>query len=226
MPRPTPTGQPATQPANQSPPKPELKQERAVRTRAQILSAAAKAFADKGYPAVTMLDIAELAGVTKGAVYFHFANKESVAAAVAEQFYERLPKLADEVEALGLDPLETIRELLIRTAVMFRDDEVAQAGARLQIEKSLIGVPLPLPFVGSTDLLIELLVRAKGPEDALPGGTKPDAVARVLATGFFGLQHVSWILTDRADIVERVEELIATVIPRPPGRGHALTRPR
>ena len=51
-----------------------LKQERAVRTRGQVLDAAAKAFATKGFPAVTVQDVAELAGVTKGAVYFHFAN--------------------------------------------------------------------------------------------------------------------------------------------------------
>ena len=56
----------------------DLKQERAERTRAQILNSAAEAFASRGFPSVTIVDIAELTGMTKGAVYFHYANKESL----------------------------------------------------------------------------------------------------------------------------------------------------
>lgn len=46
--------------------------------RSQILDAAHKLFDKKGYRATTIDDIAEFAGLTKGAVYYHFKNKESI----------------------------------------------------------------------------------------------------------------------------------------------------
>lgn len=54
-------------------------QERAVRTRRAVLEAAATVFADHGYTAATVADILKTAGVTKGALYFHFDSKEALA---------------------------------------------------------------------------------------------------------------------------------------------------
>ncbi len=47
-------------------------------TIAAILSAAQKLFVTRNYAEVTMEDIAEAAGVTKGALYHHFASKEAL----------------------------------------------------------------------------------------------------------------------------------------------------
>ncbi|MBX7469161.1 TetR family transcriptional regulator [Streptomyces sp. MAG02] len=198
--------------ARQKPAASELKQERAIRTRALILDAAARAFADKGYPATTILDVAELMGATKGAVYFHFANKNALAAAVTEEFYARLRADAQQVQEQGLAPATAVRELLTRTGAMFRDDQVIRAGARLQIERSLIDADLPVPFVGYTETVTGLL-RAAGAEGALPAGSDPEVLGRVLVSAFFGAQHMSWVMNDRADMSERVEEILATVLP-------------
>ncbi|MGY6020336.1 ScbR family autoregulator-binding transcription factor [Streptomyces spinosirectus] len=189
-----------------------LKQERAVRTRGQVLDAAAKAFATKGFPAVTVQDVAELAGVTKGAVYFHFANKEALAQAVADEFYHLLGVIGQEVEEGGLPPLRAVSELLKRTAVAFRDDTMVQAGARLQIERSLIGAEMPMPYLGYTESLTAWLRQART-EGHLPAGTSPEATARVLVSAFFGAQHISWVLDDRADIADRVQEILTAVVP-------------
>ncbi|MFF6997575.1 ScbR family autoregulator-binding transcription factor [Streptomyces sp. NPDC008313] len=191
-----------------------LKQERAVRTRGQVLDAAAEAFATRGFPAVTVLDVAELAGVTKGAVYFHFANKEALAQAVAEEFYHLLGVIGLEVQEAELSPLDAVAELLVRTAVAFRDDIMVQAGARLQIERSLIGADLPMPYLGYTESLVAWFQQALD-EGQLPAETDPDVTARVLVSAFFGAQHISWVLNDRADIAERVQEILDTVVPRP-----------
>ena len=182
------------------------RQERALRTRELVLQAAARAFADGGYPDVTVLDIAEYAGMTKGAVYFHYSGKEELAAAVSQGFYARLRELAEGIEALGLPPRERVVEFLMRTAVAFRDDVVIQAGARLQIEHSQIGSALPVPYREYTDILARWLL-----EDA-PGGRSPEALARVLVSAVFGAQHISWILDGRADIVERVQEIVTATL--------------
>ena len=49
--------------------------EEAAQTRQDLLAAALTIFSQKGYEAARLEDIAEMAGVTRGAIYFHFGNK-------------------------------------------------------------------------------------------------------------------------------------------------------
>lgn len=49
----------------------------AQETREQIFRAGIKVFAEKGYAAATMSDVAREAGCTRGAIYWHFKNKEA-----------------------------------------------------------------------------------------------------------------------------------------------------
>ena len=189
----------------------ELKQERAVQTRERILNAAAAAFADHGYTEVTLLDIAELVGMTKGAVYFHFKNKEALAVAVAENFYRRLSANADAVAGLERTPLESVVEFLSQTARSFREDVLIQAGARLQIEHSLVGAPLPPPYVTFSNVVQSWLEQAAAAGQLWPGVSAGE-LTRVLVEAFFGAQHISWVQSGRADIVARVDELIRVVL--------------
>jgi AcrR family transcriptional regulator len=53
--------------------------------RRAVLTEALKLFAERGYAAVTMDDIARAAGLTKGGVYFHFPSKEAVLLAALQQ---------------------------------------------------------------------------------------------------------------------------------------------
>lgn len=48
--------------------------EEAQETRQQILEAAEKAFHARGVARTTLADIAKLAGVTRGAIYWHFQD--------------------------------------------------------------------------------------------------------------------------------------------------------
>ncbi|MEU5361981.1 ScbR family autoregulator-binding transcription factor [Streptomyces sp. NPDC005925] len=190
----------------------ELKQERAVQTRERILGAAGRAFAAKGYPAVTILDVAQGAGMTKGAVYFHYENKDALALAVTDVFYRRITQLAQAVEELALPPLCSVAELLLRSATAFREETVIQAGARLQLERQVIGVQLPLPFESYTKVITTWLTQGR---DVLAHQDirSPETLATVLVSAFFGAQHISWVLSDRADLMERTNALIRAIIP-------------
>ncbi|MFD4551237.1 ScbR family autoregulator-binding transcription factor [Streptomyces sp. NPDC058466] len=184
----------------------EPKQERARRTRAQILQAAAEIFAAHGYPKVSLQDVADRASMTKGAVYFHYANKEALAVAVVQEHYSRWQPLVEEVRARRLPPLETLLGILDRTAEAFRDDTMVQAGARLQIERSLIGADLPKPYVGWQELLASLITEAKTAGQLLPD-TDPAALSRVIVAAFFGMQHISDVLSGRSDLMDRYTEV-------------------
>lgn len=184
-----------------------LKQERAIRTRRTILDAAARVFARHGYPNVTIKDVADGAEMTKGAVYFHFANKEALAVAVTEEFYRRLNELVSPALEGDHSSPATVVDVLLRTAHGFHDDTYIKAGARLQIERPYIKAEMPIPYVGFTTLLTELLKECRD-AGRLPEEARPEALARVLVSALFGAQHISWVQSDRADIVERVEEIV------------------
>lgn len=88
--------------------------EEAQETRKQILEAAEKAFYERGVARTTLADIATLAGVTRGAIYWHFSNKADLVQAMLDSMREPLEELAkaseDEEE---VDPLGCMRKLLI-----------------------------------------------------------------------------------------------------------------
>ena len=88
--------------------------EEAEKTRCAILAAAETLFLEKGVAHTSLEHIARQAGVTRGAVYWHFANKAHLFNAMLNQV--RLPpeQLAERMHGCAEhDPLLTLRELCI-----------------------------------------------------------------------------------------------------------------
>jgi AcrR family transcriptional regulator len=73
--------------------------EYAEQTRAALITAAAAAFADQGFAATSITQIATAARVTKGAVYHHFADKQSLFEAVMNQHNEAAQRHVHEAIA-------------------------------------------------------------------------------------------------------------------------------
>ncbi|MEB4615675.1 TetR/AcrR family transcriptional regulator [Leucobacter sp. M11] len=63
---------------------------RPLSTREQLLRRAGELFAERGYSGVSLEDIAQAAGFTKGAVYTHFGSKEQVFLAAVRDVAERV----------------------------------------------------------------------------------------------------------------------------------------
>src|SRR6266536_6224576 len=82
--------------------------ERRARTREQLLAAAARVFARKGYAGASVDDIAEEAGFTVGALYSNFAGKQELLMAAFERHCDQ--DLA-RVQALLADDLPLERQL-------------------------------------------------------------------------------------------------------------------
>jgi AcrR family transcriptional regulator len=64
-------------------------------TRWRILAAAAERFADQGYAATSIRDIARDVGVTVGAIYVHFLSKDRLLVAVSEEGIGRIGQAVD-----------------------------------------------------------------------------------------------------------------------------------
>src|SRR5580704_3411189 len=80
-----------TRPVGQGPR--ETQAARSARTRGALLAAARELFAEKGFAQTGREEIAERAGVTRGALYHHFASKTEVAAAVVGELETELVTL-------------------------------------------------------------------------------------------------------------------------------------
>ncbi|MFJ9174907.1 ScbR family autoregulator-binding transcription factor [Streptomyces sp. NPDC102360] len=188
-----------------------LKQDRAYRTRRHVLRAAAEMFAEHGYTNTSITGIAEHIGMTKGAVYFHYKNKDAMAAEVVQDSYRIWSALTEEVTAESRDPAASIMTLLDRTVQSFLDDAIVQAGSRLQAERSLIDARLPEPYVGWTNRLTQLFAQAEEAGDLRPGVT-PHAAATVVVAAVFGVQHISDVLHQRRDLPDRWDEVRTVLV--------------
>jgi len=62
-------------------------EERSEKSRQQILDAALKLFSHKGYGATSVRDIAEEAGLSKGNVYHHFPDKETIFRGLLDRYF-------------------------------------------------------------------------------------------------------------------------------------------
>ncbi|HUA36757.1 MAG TPA: helix-turn-helix domain-containing protein [Candidatus Binataceae bacterium] len=80
--------------------------ERRAATIAAIISAAQELFTATGFDATSIDDIAESAGVAKGAVYHHFASKEQIFARVFEQMTAALAAEVVAAAASGASIIE------------------------------------------------------------------------------------------------------------------------
>ena len=88
--------------------------EEALETRCRIIDTAEHVFSEKGVARTSLADIADAAGVTRGAIYWHFKNKSDLFGAmldrVALPMEEMIRKAADESTA---DPLASLRDCCV-----------------------------------------------------------------------------------------------------------------
>jgi len=74
-----------------------------------LLDAAAAFFAERGYHATTMRDIAQAASVTPGAVYFHVPTKHALLLAVYQEGVDRIIRHLDAALGEESDPGKRFR---------------------------------------------------------------------------------------------------------------------
>ena len=81
--------------------------------REELLELAAKLFAERGYRATTVRDIADAAGILSGSLYHHFDSKESMVDEILTRFQEDLFGRYEEIVARGLGPRETLEAVVV-----------------------------------------------------------------------------------------------------------------
>lgn len=95
----------------------------------EILDAALSVFAEQGFTAARVEDIARRAGLSKGAVYLYFPSKEAMLNALVEQSAGALAKAAEKLVALGApkDPEAALRSLVFMLVTAMTDPDISAA---------------------------------------------------------------------------------------------------
>lgn len=85
--------------------------EEALKTRAEIMRAAEELFYEHGVTQTSLHKIALKAGVTRGAIYWHFRDKVDVLHAIADENFLPNEELLEHLSFQELDnPIEALRE--------------------------------------------------------------------------------------------------------------------
>lgn len=189
-----------------------VQQARAVETRAAILLGAATEFQEHGYAGTSLIDIAIAAGVTKGSVYFHFDSKESLALAIIDAQHQASISIGKAMSASGTSGLEALLIMSVELARQFREDPLVSAGIRLTMEAPNFSVPIVVPYTDWIGVCEQCLRQAIAEGDVVET-TDVEAMAHFIIPAFTGVQMVSNILTNRTDLLRRVEEMWNAILP-------------
>lgn len=107
---------------------------RSERSRREILDAALRLFSHRGYGATSVNDIAAEAGLSKGNVYHHFPDKESIFRALLDRYFQALSQpdfpfnramaessFPENLEELGRAARDTVRDYREYVALIYVD---------------------------------------------------------------------------------------------------------
>ncbi|MFF5858165.1 ScbR family autoregulator-binding transcription factor [Streptomyces sp. NPDC012751] len=180
-------------------------QERAVRTRRAVLEAAATVFAERGYAAATIAEILRRAGVTKGALYFHFGSKAALARGVLQEQLRPAYHLPRELKLQEwVDAGMTLARRLPREPLLL-------AGVRLSADlrgHAALGGAWPA-WARLTSCVLD---EAKKRGEVLPH-VVPEETAQVFLGSWIGVQMVSQTVTGWADLDDRMAALYGHLLP-------------
>ena len=102
--------------------------EDAEETRHQLLEAAQRVFAEKGVSRTSLQDIAQAAGVTRGAIYWHFKNKAELFNAMMDSVILPMEQTLQQIgHDAARDPLAELERAMLQTLHSIESDARTRA---------------------------------------------------------------------------------------------------
>ncbi|MFF7369595.1 TetR family transcriptional regulator [Streptomyces tricolor] len=176
--------------------------ERAARTRANLVLAAARRFDRHGYDGTALNHICAGAGVTLGALTFHFRSKAALASAVVDEGVRALQRIRTARPDTGR-PLHDLTVLVLQVAGALQHDVLPRAATRLVEEGH---VDSGWPGIWRAEVL-RLLERAFVTGDLAPD-VRPATAAHLVMHVVEGAAHEArraeaggvWVASDVAEV--------------------------
>jgi TetR/AcrR family acrAB operon transcriptional repressor len=175
--------------------------EEAERTRQSILKASLKVFSTRGYARTRLEEVASEAGVTRGAIYWHFSNKADLyASAVIESVSGYRERLTNILQS-DLSPLTKIRTLMKEWLVTLERDEAYRTLVEMALTKTefddqvMSGVRDWFSFVDRVQETIADLLRRGIEAGEIDSQVDPELVALALISYLNGIEETWFIQT-------------------------------
>jgi TetR/AcrR family acrAB operon transcriptional repressor len=193
--------------------------EAAAITREHLLDAAERVFRERGVAGSTLGEVAAKAGMTRGAVYWHFRDKSDLYAAMCER--ATLP-LQTMVERAGViphaDPMAALRELALTALARLACDARAQAVFDVMFHKTERATGLEAVVErerrdrGHCLLQVERVLAQAVEKRQLPADTDTALATRALYAYIEGVMD-QWVLDPAAfDLAAAAPALVDTML--------------
>ncbi|MFI8194221.1 ScbR family autoregulator-binding transcription factor [Streptomyces sp. NPDC085946] len=112
------------------------KQERGIRTRQALICSAAEVFEQHGYVQTRLAEVSAHAGLSTGALHFHFRSKAALADAVESAASESLHRAAREAGQYPANALQSLTDISHVLACLLGRDVVVRAGVQLAQDRN------------------------------------------------------------------------------------------
>lgn len=189
-----------------------VRQARSEATRRKIIDSAVDLINEIGYPASGLGDIIERAELTKGALYYHFDSKESLATAIIEEGAETV---LGGFRAAGRSSSPSMENIIHGSFVVTEvlgSDKVARAAARLLRTFGEFNPAAKSTYQLLVDELSERMQAAIGEGD-LRADLDAVTASGVAVASMFGSEVLSSALSGGADLRQRFTLMWELLLP-------------
>ncbi|MER5934012.1 ScbR family autoregulator-binding transcription factor [Streptomyces sp. NPDC002054] len=194
-------------------------QERSERTRRKLVHAGAELFNRNGYANATLGDIAGAAGVTKGALYFHFASKDELAEAVQQRGITMLNDSVRSLRERGVPPLQALVDITHWLARTLHEEPAIPASFRITKECSGLRPPVT-DFHRAWIAAVCGLLRQARDAGELHGKNRWESAESLVAAAACGIEVMAGTGMPYGELRRRVAALWTLLLPSlvPAGR--------
>jgi TetR/AcrR family acrAB operon transcriptional repressor len=177
--------------------------EEAALTRQQILKAALTVFGAKGYSAATLEEIAGEAGVTRGAIYWHFKNKAELYNALIETYSARGATVTRQAVAEGGSLVDILRRIFVSLLVAVEEEPDLRAIMEIHLFKTGLSPDLQPGRQQQVQAGAALLsgIAAAMRKGVASGELRSDLAPEDMARAFLALQNGAiylWLMDPQA----------------------------
>jgi AcrR family transcriptional regulator len=176
------------------------------------MTSAVELFNEIGYPATGLGDIIDRAEMTKGALYYHFDSKESLATAIIDEGSVRLADAFRSITASSAPALETIIHGLFVVADLMSTDQIARSGMQLLRAFGEFNDTAARTYGRWVTVMTERTRQAIDEGD-LRDDLDPQAVGETIVGSMLGVELLASATTAGADILQRVARTWTVLLP-------------
>ncbi len=183
--------------------------------REQIINAALRVFAQKGFARATNRDVAHEAGITTGLIYYYFKSKEDLLRAALE---ERSPVqvIAQMPPEMLEQPPDVLLPVLVMRVLNVVESEQFVSLLRVLLPEMLHGsaevAPIALSFFQRVIAFLRQYFQTQAARGRLRADLDVDAAVQVLVSSMIGMVMRRQILHDPGVLLYTHEEIAQAIL--------------